>query len=72
MTSKEHEQLVEWILEQVAVTNPYNRFHENKKSEFYIYQSGFLAAYLASLMREDPFVYRRFKQHAEKRRLKRR
>lgn len=65
MTSKEHEQLVELVLEQIAGTNPYNRFNENKKTEFYIYQSGFLAAYLASLMREDPFVYKRFQAHVE-------
>jgi hypothetical protein len=70
MSDREQQQLVEWILEQVGVTNPYNRFHENKKSEFYIYQAGYLAAYLASLMREDPYVYKRFKDHVAKQRLR--
>lgn len=72
MNDHEHQQLIEWVLQQVGATNPYNRLHENKKSEYYIYQSGYLAAYLASLMREDPFVYRRFKDHVTKGRLKRR
>lgn len=71
MTDKEHRELAAWILDQVAVTNPYNRFHENKLGEFYIYQSGYLAAYLASLMREDPYVYKRFKEHVAKGQLKR-
>ena len=67
MTSKEHRDLSEWILQQVGSENPYNRLNENKKNEYYLYQQGYLASYLASLMREDPFIYKRFKQHVENR-----
>lgn len=68
MTDKEQRALAEWILEQVGTGNPYGRAFANKKSEYYIYQSGFLAAYLASLMTEDPYVYRRFQKHVESKR----
>ena len=71
MASKEQEDFAKWILEQVGTTNPYGRDHANKKSEYYIYQSGFLASYLAALMREDPFIARRFKDHIKNRKLRR-
>lgn len=63
MASKEQHDLAKWILEQVGSMNPYGKGFANKKSEYYIYQSGFLAAYIASLIREDPFIARRFKNH---------
>ena len=67
MASKQQEEFAKWILEQVGSSNPYGRAFANKKSEYYIYQSGFLASYLASLMQEDPFIAQRFKKHiAEK------
>jgi hypothetical protein len=31
-----------------------------------LYSTGFLAGYLASLMLEDPYVYKRFKNHIER------
>jgi hypothetical protein len=52
-----------WILEQIGTVNPYNRQGANAKGEYYIYEGGFLAAYLASLMEEDPWIRRRFEQH---------
>lgn len=64
MTSQEQQQqLSQWILDQVATVNPYNRLGQNIKSEYQLYQSGYLAAYLASLMREDPWIQKRFAAH---------
>ena len=63
MATKQQTDMAHWILDQVGSVNPYNKQGENSKSEYYIYEGGFLAAYLASLMVEDPFVYRRFEQH---------
>ena len=53
------------ILDRVAEINPYNRQGENSKGQYYIYNMGFLASYLAALMEQDPFIYKRFVQHCE-------
>ena len=63
MATKQQQDLAKWILQEVGTVNPYNRTGENSKSEFYIYQGGFLAGYLASLMLEDPWVLKRFQKH---------
>ena len=63
MVTKQQEQMADWVLDQVGSVNPYNRQGENAKSEYQIYQGGFVAAYLASLMMEDPWVRKRFEQH---------
>lgn len=63
-----HNIRTERILEQLGQINPYNRMHDNRKSEYYIYQMGFLASFLASLMEEDSLVYTRFKHHIEEQR----
>ena len=55
--------IAEWILEQVGTVNPYNRQGSNMKSEYYIYEGGYLAAYLGSLMLEDPYIRKRFGAH---------
>lgn len=55
----------DWIIESVAEVNPYNRTGANAKSEYLIYNMGYLAAYLASMMEEDPFIAKRFKRHVE-------
>jgi hypothetical protein len=65
MTRQEQQRYAQWLLDQVAQVNPYNRQQANSKEEFYIYQSGFLASYLVSLMREDPFIQRRFIRHLD-------
>ena len=67
MATRQQRDLANWVLQQVGTVNPYNRQGENLKSEFYLYQGGFLAAYLASLMREDPFILRRFERHIRER-----
>ena len=66
MASREQELNAQWVLDQIARQNPYNRQQSNRLSEFYIYQSGFLAAYLASLMAEDPYIRKRFSRHIDK------
>ncbi len=53
------------ILDTIAVVNPYNRHAANQINEYWIFQAGFSAAFLASLMEEDPFIARRFRQHVE-------
>lgn len=65
MVTKQQKDMAYWILEQVGTVNPYNRRGENLKNEYYIYQGGYLAAYLASLMEEDPWLRRRFEQHVK-------
>jgi hypothetical protein len=66
MITTEQQRYAQWVLDQVASVNPYNRQQANSKEQFYIYQSGFLAAYLMSLMREDPYIQRRFSDHIKK------
>ena len=65
MITTEQQRYAQWVLDQVASVNPYNRQQANSKEQFYIYQSGFLAAYLMSLMREDPYIQRRFTKHIQ-------
>ena len=59
----QHRERAKWILEQVGRVNPYRRQQENRKSEFYIYQGGFLAGFLASLMESEPEVAHSFRRH---------
>ena len=63
MTTKQQEQMAEYILNCVGSVNPYNRQGENATNEYNTYQAGFLAAYLGSLMLEDPYIRKRFEQH---------
>lgn len=63
--SPKQQERVDNILALAGMTNPYNRSGTNSKSEYYIYQMGYLASYLASLCEEDPFIYRKFKNHCE-------
>ena len=67
MATKQQQQLAEHVLDCVGSVNPYNRQGENSTQEYNIYQAGFLAAYLASLMIEDPWVLKRFEQHINNR-----
>jgi hypothetical protein len=46
----------------LAELNPYT--HKDGRIA-YVYATGYLAGYLASLMREDPFIYKRFLNHAK-------
>ncbi len=55
------------ILTLVGQINPYNRQRDNDTTLYNLYTAGFLAAYLASLMREDPYIYKRFYKHIESR-----
>ena len=65
MITTKQQRMAEQILREVASVNPYNNQGTNARSEYNIYQGGFLAGYLASLMEEDPFVYKRFTRHIE-------
>jgi hypothetical protein len=67
VATKQQQQLAEHVLNCVGSVNPYNRQGENSTQEYNIYQSGFLAAYLASLMLEDPWILKRFEQHINNR-----
>ena len=66
MKNLEQHRRAQWVLDQVGEQNPYNRQGENNTEQYYIYQAGFLAAYLASLMREDPFIQKRFLRHLQR------
>ena len=63
MATKQQKDMALWILDQIGSVNPYNWQGEIRKSEYYIYESGFVAAYLASLMIDDPWERKRFEQH---------
>lgn len=55
-----HEEYCDAIIAHVRQVNP----HTAQEGRIgYVYASGFLAAYLASLMMEDPYVYKRFQRH---------
>lgn len=60
-----HRELAEYIIQLAGKSNPYNRQGSNLKSEFYIYNMGYLASYLASLCEEDPYILKRYKRHCE-------
>jgi hypothetical protein len=58
-----HKDYTQAIINQVAELNP----HYNQDGRIgYVYAAGYLASYLASLMQEDPYVYKRFVKHSQK------
>ena len=61
-----HRDRARHILDLIGSTNPYRRQQANLDREYWIYQSGFLASYLAALMARDPGLSREFLQHIEK------
>lgn len=63
--TRSHDQYAEYIIDSIAKINPYNRSGENSKSEYYIYQMGFLASYLASTLEHAPYKFKQFKQHVD-------
>ena len=65
MVTKQQKEMADWVLAQVGSVNPYNRQGDNSKDQYNIYQGGFVAAYLASLMLEDPWMRKRFEQHVK-------
>lgn len=57
-----HKVYTDLIIRSVQEINP----HTNKEGRVgYVYAGGFLASYLASLMLEDPYIYKRFRRHIE-------
>ena len=62
MNKHEH---AKWVIEEVSSINPHRRQELNRANEFAVYNTGFLASYLASLMREDPYIERRFLKHVD-------
>ena len=62
MKKTQHEEYCDAIIKSIQSINP----HTNQEGRVgYIYSSGFLAAYLASLMVEDPWAYKKFKRHID-------
>lgn len=68
MALNQNKLIADWILDEIGTVNPYNRAGENLKSEYFIYLSGYLAAYLGSLMQEDPYIRKRFEAHVRSQR----
>ena len=62
MVTKQQQDMANWVLDQVGSVNPYNKQGENAKSQYHIYNMGWLASYLASMMIEDPWEMKRFEQ----------
>ena len=58
----EHKQYTDAVIASLRSINPHNA-EEGRVG--YVYASGFLASYLASLMVEDPYIYKRFKRHID-------
>ncbi len=65
MAQDHHRALTDQILRDLARVNPYT---SQERDHAYVYATGFLASYLASLSEEDPWVYKRFKRHIEENR----
>ncbi len=66
MARDHHQALTDQILRDLARVNPYS---STERGEAYVYATGFLASYLASLSEQDPWVYKRFRQHIEEQRV---
>lgn len=64
--NQQHRDHAQWVIDQVSSINPYRRQELNEAQEFAIYNTGFLASYLTSLMREDPYIRKRFINHIAK------
>lgn len=62
MTKEEAKKRAEWILDEVGKINPYRRQRANDPRLYYIYQMGYLASFLGSLMEQDSHVKSLFKQ----------
>jgi hypothetical protein len=60
MQKTQQEQYADWIMQQIRLINP-NLDANDRRG--YIYSTGFLAGYVASLMQEDPWLARRFRKH---------
>lgn len=58
-----HQQYTQAVINEVAELNPH---YANEGRIGYVYAAGYLASYLASLMQEDPYVYKRFVKHSQK------
>ena len=63
MADKKTKEIAEYILASIGSVNPYNRSGQNLKSEYYIYEMGFLAGVLASIYKNDPILFREFREH---------
>jgi hypothetical protein len=63
--SPTHKRNLDTIQEAVILTNPYRRERADRRTEYFIYNTAFLASYLASLAEEDPFILKRFILHCE-------
>jgi len=64
MQTPEQKQFTEAILAELKAANPYT---QSDGRTGYIWAAGFLAAYLASLATEDPYIYKRFRAHIRER-----
>ena len=60
MATKQQRALVDQILRDISEVNPYT---SRNKEQAFIWATGFLASYLASLSEEDPWVYKRLRRH---------
>lgn len=65
MATLKQREYAEWILQEVGKINPYNRQGTNSSNEYYIYTSGYLAAYLGSLLAEDVMLRSQFERHVK-------
>ena len=61
MQASEQQAYTQAIMHLLQDQNPY----KHDKHLAYIWATGFLAAYLASLSTEDPWTFKRFKQHVK-------
>jgi hypothetical protein len=62
MSKQQHQEYVRAITQAVQEINPHS---SNQGRIGYVYASGFLASYLASLMTEDPWAYKKFIKHCD-------
>lgn len=60
--SEQRKRIANQVLTDLARVNPYPQ-----SKEAYVYAVGFLAGYIAQLAEEDPFIYKKFRHHVNKR-----
>lgn len=63
MSTSQQQAYANQILRDVAQVNPYAK---TDGMTAYLYAAGYLAGFIASLAEEDPYVYKRFRQHVDK------
>ena len=61
MGAQKHKEYTDYIIRSLQTLAP------KPGTNSYVYAAGFLAAYLATILEEDPIAFHQFKRHIEQR-----